>query len=71
MATRLVNNFEMKTEAGKQVWYWQDSVGSQCGRDRKWRYEVQAGDTVQPDLGQCPQGYAWQEVTISGRPVQV
>lgn len=71
MAVRTGNHFEKKTENGKQVWYWEDAAGSQCGRDRKWRYEVQAGDQVRPDAGQCPQGYPWVELTISGVPTRV
>lgn len=71
MATRKVNSFEKKTEGGKQIWYWKDSAGSQCGQARKWRYEVQVGDLVRPDQGVCPQGYPWQEVEISGTPTQV
>jgi hypothetical protein len=64
------NHFEMKTEGGKQLWYWEDAVGSQCGRARKWRYEVQQGDSVR-EMGTCPQGYAWSEMTISGTPTQI
>lgn len=65
------NHFKSKTEDGKQVWYWEDSAGSQCGRERKWRYEVKAGDTVKPEAGTCEQGYKWVEMDISGTPVKV
>ncbi|PUB13712.1 hypothetical protein DFP92_107173 [Yoonia sediminilitoris] len=73
MPVRTGSNFEMKTENGKQVWYWTDKVGSQCGSDRKWRYEVQVGDSVRRDAGTCPDGSKWAEMTISalGNPVQV
>lgn len=52
-------NFEMKTEGGKQVWYRQNSPGTQCGTDRKWRYEVNVGDTVNQEAGICPNGKKW------------
>lgn len=55
---------------GKQIWYWEDAVRSQCGRARKWRYEVQRGDSVR-ETGTCPQGYKWWEMTISGTPTQI
>jgi hypothetical protein len=66
-------NFEMATEDGKQIWYWEDKVGSQCGTDRKWRYEVQIGDTVNKEAGTCPDGKKWAEMTISplGNPVKI
>ncbi len=65
------NHFSKTTEKGKAVWYWEDKVGSQCGRERKWRYEVQVGDIVNPEAGTCPSGDKWCEMEISGQPAKV
>jgi hypothetical protein len=51
------NNFR----AAGGVWYWEDTVGSQCGRTRTWNYRVQPGSTVR-EAGRCPQGYPWFEM---------
>ena len=58
-------NFTIRTESGKSIWYWQDKVGSMCGTDRTWRYEVQQGDVVDRDAGTCPTGEKWSEMNIS------
>lgn len=64
------NHFRMATEGGKQIWYWESTPGSQCGRTIQWRYEVQHGDSVRQDAGTCPQGYQWAEMMIFGDPVK-
>lgn len=65
------NHFVMTKENGIPVWYWEDKVGSQCGRERKWRYEVQKGDSVNIEAGVCPSGDTWSEMEISGAPKKV
>lgn len=70
MATRTGNNFRKANEAGKEVWYWEDEAGSQCGRKRKWKYEVQRGDSVR-EAGDCPQGYKYFEFEITGTPTRI
>ena len=66
-------NFERKEESGKEIWYWENKVGSQCGTDRRWRYEVQIGDIVNTVAGTCLDGKKWAKMTISvlGNPVKI
>ncbi|MCE5200697.1 MAG: hypothetical protein ABFD54_01660 [Armatimonadota bacterium] len=58
------NNLIVKNEGGKAVWYWQDKVGSQCGRERWWKYFVRTNDSY-AEGGKCPQGgYTWYRLDI-------
>lgn len=70
MRTTQVNHFERKKEGGVEYWYWEDKVGSQCGRDRKWKYTVKTGDTY-VEKGICPQGYKYYQISYSGQPEQI
>ncbi|MFN2455791.1 MAG: hypothetical protein ABR577_16395 [Pyrinomonadaceae bacterium] len=54
------NNFQIISG----VWYWQDKIGSQCGRDRWWKYTPAVGASYQ-QKGSCPQGYVWYEMHIT------
>ena len=45
------------------VWFWDDTVGSQCGRDRTWTYTPVPGASVR-QAGICPQGYPWYEMQV-------
>lgn len=38
------------------VWWWQGQPGSQCGRQRWWKYPVRVGDSYAVG-GNCAQGY--------------
>jgi hypothetical protein len=49
------NNFQIVSG----FWYWQDKIGSQCGRDRWWKYQPAVGASYQG-----PQGYVWYEMNI-------
>lgn len=53
------NNFRIVSG----VWYWNDKIGSQCGRDRTWQYTPRPGASYR-QAGTCPQGYAWFEMNI-------
>lgn len=64
------NNFERKKIDGEETWFWEDEAGSMCGRKRKWRYKVQAGDSYK-EAGMCPQGYKHYEIEIRGTPERV
>ena len=64
------NQFTKKKENGKNVWYWFDSVGSQCGTDRKWRYIVQEGDSIR-EAGTCPDKTKWYEMKVFGAPKKI
>ena len=45
------------------IWYWDDKVGSQCGRDRTWKYKPSPGASYQRE-NKCPQGYYWYKMWI-------
>lgn len=45
------------------TWYWDDKPGSQCGRDRTWKYTPATGASYR-QAGTCPQGYAWFEMYV-------
>ena len=66
-----VNHFKITEENGMPIWYWEDSPGHSCGRDRKWRYEVQIGDQELPIGGTCAEGYAWKTIQISGTATRI
>jgi hypothetical protein len=57
------NHFYKTIEGGVPYWYWESTPGSQCGRTKKWRYKVNAGDTV-GEAASCPQGYPWFEMKL-------
>ena len=68
MPTRTeVNHFESRSVNGKPMWFWEDEPGSQCGRTRKWKYEVQRGDSF-VEAGTCPQGYTFWTIEYFGTP---
>ncbi|WKN33782.1 hypothetical protein PZB74_10645 [Porifericola rhodea] len=70
MAQTSGNHFERKKIDGEEYWFWEDKVGSQCGRERKWKYKVQVGDSyVQQET--CPQGYVWYEINYYGTPEKI
>ena len=58
------NHWHDGTENGVRYWYWEDKIGSQCGRERTWKYRVNTGDSV-VRKGNCPQGYAWFEMILN------
>jgi hypothetical protein len=70
MKTTTGNHFERKKIEGIEYWFWEDKIGSQCGRERKWKYRVQVGDTVVPK-GKCPEGYEYHEMNYSGNPEKI
>lgn len=45
------------------MWYWEDKVGSMCGRERTWKWKPKPGGAFR-QVGKCPQGYVWYEIFI-------
>jgi hypothetical protein len=70
MATREGNHFERRKIDEKETWFWEDEAGSQCGRSRKWKYDVQVGDSY-AEAGTCPQNYTFFSIPYSGTPEQI
>ncbi len=69
MRTTSVNHFERKKVEGIEHWFWEDKIGNQCGRERKWKYKVQIGEPILRK--EFPQGYKYYEISYSGQPEQV
>lgn len=45
-------------------WYWKDSIGSQCGKDRSWIYTPKEGAWYQLGAGKCANGESWTKLYI-------
>lgn len=70
MKTNYVNHLERKKIENIEYWFWEDKIGSQCGRERKWKYKVEIGDTYS-EKGVCPEGFKYYEIKYSGKPEQI